>query len=327
MKVIQKMKETGNKIKKFIVEEANIVRHSFPPIERDIRKLIGATAGILLYFDSLSTLAYNPRENRKLDPVNLTPTHMIFDERVIEEGIGAEPVVFAPIDSSNENSYCEIEEKIRAEARFPQARVEVSPRSYSLDECVKAVFKIESNGESKAERDEPHINDTSYGLGQILTGTAKIFEKRHPELPRLGNNKEEIKESLFNPTINEKYTQAIFKEGLDEYGDAFLAVAAYNAGSLAPRNARVQQQLNDLYRTGLKTDGDFGEESQNVLKRFQADYGLEVDGKLGKESYELIQCVWKERNPDMPNPKGIIPKNNYTPNHVRKFKEALERIK
>lgn len=197
-------------------------------------------------------------------------------------------------------------------------------KKYTIDNYIDAVIEIESNGNPQAKRYEQHINDTSYGLGQILTRTAKDLEKRHPELQRLGKTKEQIKQALYNPEINRTYTTALFKEGLDFYQDPFLAVSAYNSGHLTPRNAYCQEQLNELYQINLTTDGIIGLKSKEAVKRFQKEHDLEVDGIIGPQTYKKLQEVWTRKFPSKPNPKGIVPINKYTPNHVRKFRKALE---
>jgi len=198
---------------------------------------------------------------------------------------------------------------------------------YSFNDYIDAIIQIESGGNPRAKRPEPEKNDASYGLGQILTKTAKDIEKRHSELPQLGNTHEQIRDSLYNPEINRAYTTVLYREELDFYQDPFLAVAAYNSGHLTPRNAHCQEQLNDLYKASLITDGHvFGEapESRAVIKRFQEQHNLEADGILGPKTYAKLQDVWKSKFPNKPNPKGKIPINKYTPNHVRKFRKALE---
>ncbi len=199
--------------------------------------------------------------------------------------------------------------------------------NYSIEDYVNAIIEIESSGNERAERYERHLNDYSYGLGQLLTKTAKNLEVRYGDLPRLGESREEIRENLFNPNVNRQYAQRLFEEELDFYKNTFLAVAAYNAGHFAPRNARCQEQLNDLYGTNLNKDGLFGEKSKEILKKFQEDYELEVDGRFGEQSYEKLQEVWQEKNSRKENQRGIIPQNRMTPRHVEKFKMVLERLK
>jgi len=197
--------------------------------------------------------------------------------------------------------------------------------SYSLEDYVKAIGKIESNHNPLATRYEEHIDDWSFGEYQILTRTAKGLERKHSDLPRLGNSSEDVKKSLQDSNISKAYASKLFQEEFEFYKNPILAVAAYNSGHLTPRNARIQQQLNDLFGTDLATDGVIGRQSQEVVKIFQQRYGLEIDGKVGARTYETLQLVWTKANPDKPNPIGVVPNNRYTPNHVRKFEEALKR--
>lgn len=210
---------------------------------------------------------------------------------------------------------------------FLEGRKRRRKNMLGLENYVDAIIEIESHGNPLAERYEPSLDDWSYGLGQLLTKTAKELEKKYEDLPRLGEGEEEIRNSLFDPVINRAYATRRFNEGLSFYDDPFIAVAAYNSGPLTPRNARCQEQLNELYHTSLKTDGVIGPLSREVLKKFQEKYGLEIDGVLGPQSYKTLQCVWMERNPKKENPKGIIPENKYTPNHVKKFTKALGEIR
>lgn len=201
------------------------------------------------------------------------------------------------------------------------------------DAVIQAVIQIESNSNPDAQRYESHINDMSYGLMQLLTATAKELEKQHPELPRLGSNHAAVKSSLTNGKINIQYGKMLLQKELDFYGDIELAVAAYNAGHLAPRNARIQQQLNDLLGTSLAPDGVLGQKTKEVIKQFQIHYNskhpehkIAVDGILGQLTYEKIQQAWTEKYEDKENKKGIIPQNKTTPNHIEKFRNTLEKI-
>jgi hypothetical protein len=204
----------------------------------------------------------------------------------------------------------------------------VQKETGSLDKYIDAVIEIESHRNPNAERYEPVLEDTSYGLGQILGNTAMQLEQRHPELPRLGITKDELEKNLKNSEINRRYTEAYWQDITKIYdNDPLLTVAGYNSGPLRPRNARIQEMLNELYRTKLVTDGKIGKKSKEVVKKFQGDYGLKVDGVVGPETYSKLQEAYTQKFPGKPNPKGIVPANKITENHVRKFKEALEKRK
>lgn len=224
-------------------------------------------------------------------------------------------------------------------SRTPQPQTEkintVSPQKPATidDYVLEAVMQIESNGNPRAERYESHVQDTSYGLMQILGNTARELEKKYADLPRLGTTPQELRESLFNPEINKQYGKRLLDQHGARYQDFSLAVAAYNAGHLAPRNARVQQQLNDLLQTSLDVDGSLGPKSKEVVIKFQQMYNLnhpetplEVDSKLGNKTYAAIQQVWQQKFPGKENPKGIIPQNGITPRHVKKFEKILDAL-
>src|SRR3989338_11551760 len=68
---------------------------------------------------------------------------------------------------------------------------------------VNAIIQIESHGNPKARRYEPHINDTSYGSMQILTQTARVLEKKHEDLPRLGTTPEKSNKVYYNQRLIE----------------------------------------------------------------------------------------------------------------------------
>lgn len=200
-----------------------------------------------------------------------------------------------------------------------------SAEEIRLKDYVDSVIQIESSGNPLAFRYEPALGEGSYGLGQLLGSTAKELERKHPELPKLGNDRNSISNNLCDPKINREYTAALFSDNLSFYGDAFLAVAAYNSGPLTPRNARVQEQLNQLYNSGLTCDGIIGKKSKEAIRYFQKEQGLREDGILGNQTYSRLQSVWTSKFPTNYNPKGIIPTNNITPHHVKKFKTELEK--
>lgn len=197
-----------------------------------------------------------------------------------------------------------------------------------IDYYTDAAIQIESHGNPNATKYEEEMNDVSIGLGQILTRVADAMEDKYSDLPRLRDTKEGLIEDLKNPEINRAYTQRQIKENLEFYdGNVQLAIAAYNSGKVKPRNARIQQQLNDLYDLSIRTNGRLKDAPSIIaLKRFQKEYGLKVDGKFGANTNKKLQEVWTQNFPGQENPKGIIPTNTYTPNHVRKFNEALKEI-
>lgn len=95
-------------------------------------------------------------------------------------------------------------------------------RTYDLDpNLIFATIMIESGGDTNAIRHEPRINDASYGLGQILYGTARgIGFKGQPS-------------DLFDPAINIDLIGKYHRRNLDHYKELTPQelTTAYNTGS------------------------------------------------------------------------------------------------
>lgn len=206
----------------------------------------------------------------------------------------------------------------------------------TIDDYVKAITKIESNNNPKAKRYEKHLNDTSYGLGQILTSTAKELEKKNVNLPALGKNSEEIKNSLCNPDINLQYTRTLYSGLLDKYdGDNYapgLAVAAYNSGPNTPRNALYQRMLNvyflenDRMKEIISEDGHFGKKTRSAVRVYQKENQIPVSGKFDEKTLDSLYRFSDSVGADYSRRKGLTPNNTYTPNHVEKFNRELRSI-
>jgi len=97
-----------------------------------------------------------------------------------------------------------------------------SAEKYNIDQkLIFATIMVESNGNTRAIRYEPHIGDASYGLGQILYGTAK------------GIGFQGSPEELFDPEVNIELIARYHARNKAVYGDLTneQLVTAYNAGS------------------------------------------------------------------------------------------------
>lgn len=97
-----------------------------------------------------------------------------------------------------------------------------SAREYNLDpNLIFATIMVESSGNTYAIRHEPRINDASYGLGQILYGTARgIGYRGKPE-------------GLFDPATNIDLIARYHKRNYDRYRELnpVELTTAYNTGS------------------------------------------------------------------------------------------------
>lgn len=93
---------------------------------------------------------------------------------------------------------------------------------YGLDpNLIFATIMVESGGDTYAIRQEPRIHDASYGLGQILYGTARgIGYRGKPE-------------GLYDPKTNIFLIAQYHKRNFDRYTDLnpVELTTAYNTGS------------------------------------------------------------------------------------------------
>lgn len=108
---------------------------------------------------------------------------------------------------------------------------------YGVDpDLVKGLIKQESNWDVNASRYEAHLNDSSWGLMQVLLSTAKST---------LGNDSLTIAQ-LINPETNVTAGTKFIASQLKRYnGNVRDAIAAYNAGSA--RKTQDGKYVNQSY--------------------------------------------------------------------------------
>ncbi len=97
-----------------------------------------------------------------------------------------------------------------------------SASEYDLDpNLIFATIMVESGGNTYAIRQEPRIHDASYGLGQLLYGTARGIGYRGTP------------EGLFDPATNIDLIARYHKRNFDHYLDldSKSLTVAYNTGS------------------------------------------------------------------------------------------------
>ncbi len=97
---------------------------------------------------------------------------------------------------------------------------------YNLDpKVIFATIMVESMGNPNATRYEPHINDSSYGLGQILFSTAR------------GLGYEGSAKQMLEPETSIDLIGRYHRRSLDAYGDLSpeQLATAYNTGSPSGR--------------------------------------------------------------------------------------------
>ena len=109
---------------------------------------------------------------------------------------------------------------------------------------VKAVIYQESRGNPDASRNEPQINDASYGLMQLLSNTAKNIAK---ELNYKSPDQLTVNE-LKNPETNIQLGTKYLSDGLKaNNNDILTALRYYNGGPNGPKNPNTLSYANDVF--------------------------------------------------------------------------------
>ena len=125
-----------------------------------------------------------------------------------------------------------LEEEIRGGLAPFAAELEAAALMHGLDpDLLRALVWQESKGDPLAVRFEPRLNDSSYGLGQVLLQTAR-------ELGFAGGVRD-----LLDPHTNLDLAARYLRSRFDTFGDFRLSVAAYNSGTplLGPDGSLVNE--------------------------------------------------------------------------------------
>jgi len=126
--------------------------------------------------------------------------------------------------------------------RYGPAIVKVS-RMHNIDpRLIFATIMIESGGNTYAIRSEPSIGDASYGLGQILYGTAR------------GLGYTGTPENLYDPVTNIEIIGRYHRRNLEVYGNLSpqQLTTAYNTGN--PYSYALPGHLDKFQRWFDKAD-------------------------------------------------------------------------
>lgn len=111
--------------------------------------------------------------------------------------------------------------------------IDQTAQKYGLDpQLIYATIMTESNGNEHAYRFEPKLNDSSLGLGQILTSTARM-------LGFCGNPQE-----LYKPDVGIDLIGRYHRHMLNIYGNLspVQLATAYNAGN--PYRSAIYGHIN-----------------------------------------------------------------------------------
>lgn len=119
--------------------------------------------------------------------------------------------------------------------------IESAAKEYKVHPTlIKAIIKVESNWNPKTYRKEPRINDTSWGLMQVLLKTAR----------KVSNNPSLSPEQLVQPTVNIMIGTKYLSILQNKYPSLDDVIASYNAGK--PKKLANGNYVNQAYVNKVK---------------------------------------------------------------------------
>lgn len=98
-------------------------------------------------------------------------------------------------------------------------------------------------------------------------------------------NGPDYKSNNYDKKMRDEYERLIKRKQPDPTSSGMV-----RAGSKGPRVREVQNMLK-LQGFTLNVDGDFGASTQNAVRKFQLENGLEVDGVVGPKTYAALSAV------------------------------------
>jgi soluble lytic murein transglycosylase-like protein len=118
-------------------------------------------------------------------------------------------------------------------------------KEFNIDpKLINAFISVESGWNPNAIRNEPQINDTSYGLMQVLLGTGR----------RVSGNSSLTPEQLAFPTTNILIGTRYIRELVNRYNGVLDdVIAAYNAGSAIKSSSDPTKYINQSYVNKVKS--------------------------------------------------------------------------
>jgi len=168
-------------------------------------------------------------------------------------------------------------------------------REYDFDKYFKQVSKEtgipvsllkgfaagESAFNPKAKREEPHRNDASYGMLQLLYQTARIY----------GFNKKP--EELLDPYLSLKYGALHIKHLSKKYTDLEDVIAAYNMGYPRPAT-KTTKFIMRIYGKPKKNWKYANQPYVDRIAAFIAFYQA-IENKNINRAWEIRNLIYKKR--------------------------------
>src|SRR5919199_6458803 len=86
----------------------------------------------------------------------------------------------------------------------------------------------------------------------------------------------------------------------------------------------LQQQLNLFYHSYMSVDGDFGDITEEYVKKFQSDCSLTVDGIVGSQTWSYLDAIVPYSHSQH---SSLSQSSNNNPNEVKYLQARLNQLK
>lgn len=115
-------------------------------------------------------------------------------------------------------------------------------------------------------------------------------------------------------------------EGIDsEMKEIKLGDRLLRRGNIGKDVKELQKLLNELLNLKLDEDGEFGNNTEQAVEKFQARYGLSVDGQYGPQSHAKLMSLIGDRNQDAV-PKEPEPEPSIIPTKPEESKKEVKTL-
>ncbi len=193
---------------------------------------------------------------------------------------------FLIILKKKQKNYNMLPQLFKRENDFDKEILQVSNETGIPMYVLKGFIALESGFNPNAYKYEPHRNDASYGLSQILYQTAKFY------------GFQDKPEKLFDPYLSVKYGALFLKYLFKKYSNIYDIIASYNMGY--PRSIKKTTQLiANMYKYPISYKKNpppgwkyANQPYVNLVGAYIAFYQAKQNKKLDRlqKIYELIRA-------------------------------------
>jgi len=158
---------------------------------------------------------------------------------------------------------------------------------------IAKVFKLKkdssSDKSSESSKSEESSKSKTQATGKIATIQKKLNKKYHFSIAVDNSYGSETKKALlkaYQTELNRQFDGNLNVDGI--WGDKTSAASVEVQINAKGQLTWILQALLNVKGHSLAMDGIFGKKTQQAVKDFQKEAGLQVDGIAGKKTYQAL---------------------------------------